>query len=326
MGKNKGKSKTETTNDGGKTKKLPTTGNDSNEPPDDVDAGVVLIPSQEHCTWLLNIIRLHAAEITSEQLKEFENNQVCDLTKQIKNLKEELSALKSASNTSNEIEYLKSENAKKQRRIERLEFENSKRQSEIRDLKIQLDEILQKDLDKFIQIVGLPETNDDNEDVKQLSKLSKDKLGVKIKSSDIVNMHRPGKKGNSAKSRNVIIKLKDKQTKENIFAQRKKLIKTGNPAGSIYLNDALTPHRQQLLFAARKLVKSKKLFAAWSQQGNILVKREETSKIIQVRQNGDLMDIKFNQLDTGDNSKGEASEMSSVMSHLSDYEYFCDSD
>ncbi len=186
---------------------------------------------------------------------------------------------------------------KKERRIQRLEFENSKRQSEIHELKIMLDNLEQKDLDNRIQIVGLPETNDEKEDVKQLTKLTKDKLGVKIKSADIMNMHRLGKKKSDEKARNVIIEFKDKQTRETIYQQRKKLIKNRNAAGSIYLNDSLTVHRQQLLFAARKLVKSRKLFAAWSQQGNILIKEEEHSKIIQIRDNSDLMKIKLGNLE-----------------------------
>ncbi len=143
-------------------------------------------------------------------------------------------------------------------------------------------------------------------------------------------MHRLGKKNNGARTRNVIIKLKDKQTRENISEQRKKLIKTGKPSESIYLNDALTPHRQQLLFTARKLLKSKKIFAAWSQQGNILVRKEESSKITQVRDNCDLLEFKFKEpehVNPDQNSMlSSMSRMTSLVSHLSDYQYYCDSD
>ena len=231
------------------------------------------LPGQEHCTWLLNVIRLHAKEISTEQLKEFEQNQVSNLTHQLENLKKELQLVKAVVE---DIEYLKSVNVKQQRKIERLEYENTKRQSEIHDLKMKLDAVQQKDLEKCIQIVGLPEASNDSDDVKQVTKLAKDKLGVKLKSSD-VKMQHLGKKKNS-KTRNVIIELKDKQTRENIYNQRKKLIKPGNVNRSIYLNDSLTIHRQQLLFAARKLVKSKKIYAAWSQQGNILVRKKENSR------------------------------------------------
>ncbi len=87
-------------------------------------------------------------------------------------------------------------------------------------------------------------------------------------------MHRLGKK-KADKVRNVVIKLKDKEMRDNIYNQRKKLIKPGNLSCSVYFNDSLTLHRQQLSFAARKLVKARKIYAAWSQQGNGLVNKTE---------------------------------------------------
>ena len=315
-GKKTGKSDSSTNNE--KDREQPAI----EETPEDQE---LQIPSQEHCTWLLNIIRLHAKEISTEQLKEFANNQVYNLTQQIENLKKDLHALKS---TAEEVEYLKSENVKKQRRIERLEYENSKRQSEIHNLKIQLDECQQKDLDQCIQIVGLPEARNDTDDVKQLVKLTKDKLGVKIKPSEF-KMHRLGKK-KSDKTRNAIVSFKEKKTRENIYNQRKRLIKSGNQTGSIYLNDTLTLHRQHLLFAARKMVKARKLFAAWSQQGNILVKKDEGSKIIQVKDNFDVTGLKLDEAHQNYEDKKSSGMPStrdtSVVSHLSDYEYYCDSD
>ena len=93
-----------------------------------------------------------------------------------------------------------------------------------------------------------------------------------------------------------------------------------NPVAStnIYLNDRLTKHRQNVLFAARKLVKGKKLFAAWSQGGNILVRKTESSKILQVQDHDDLLKIK---IDYGQQSEVTPEDKSPAMSHLSDYDY-----
>ncbi len=177
-----------------------------------------------------------------------------------------------------------------------------------------------------IQIVGLPEVNDDTDDVKQFVKLTKDKLGVKIKPTE-VTMYRLGKR-KSDKARNAIIRFKEKQTRENVYNKRKNLIKPGNQTSSIYLNDSLTPHRQQLLFAARKMVKAHRLFAAWSQQGNILIRKDERSKVIQVKDNLDLRQLKIEtqRNDEDKKSSGMPSRDTSIVSHLSDYEYYCDSD
>ncbi len=71
MGRPKGKGKkNETDSEGPKSKAVTPVAEEASGDEE------VPIPSQEHCTWLLNIIRLHAKEISSAQLKEFENDKV----------------------------------------------------------------------------------------------------------------------------------------------------------------------------------------------------------------------------------------------------------
>ncbi len=108
-----------------------------------------------------------------------------------------------------------------------------------------------------------------------------------------------------------------------------------NPRKNVYINDQLTKHRQSLLFAARKLVKSRKLFAAWSQHGNILVRKTEDSNITEVRNHDDLMNIKMDNNFSNDQRSDartptelsrQSSDRISIVSHLSNYEYYVDSD
>ncbi len=178
-----------------------------------------------------------------------------------------------------------------------------------------------------MQIVGLPESKDEGDDTKQLTKLLKEKTGLKIKVSDVVEMRRLGKK-NEIKTRNVIATFREKEIREKIYKERKKLIIPGNPTKSIYLNDSLTQHRQQLLYVARKLVKGRKLYAAWSQAGNVLVRLKEDSSIIQVKDNKELMTIKRDEFepDKHHDSRRQSGETVSDVTHLSDYSYYCDSD
>ncbi len=122
------------------------------------------------------------------------------------------------------------------------------------------------------------------------------------------------------------MKFNSKETKQKIFKEKKKLITPGSPTKSVYLNDSLTQHRQQLLYAARQLVKTRKLYAAWSQDGNILVRNQETSKINQVYDNEDLMVIKADETQSDQDTKEQSEEISSIVSHLSNYSYYCDSD
>ncbi len=264
------------------------------------------------------MIRVQAEDILKARLKqEFENEFNNRMSLQLGDLKKKIGDLEQ------EVDTLKSENAKRKRQIERLEYSNSKKQSVIDQLRTKIDEFEQEKYSTCVQIVGLPENKDESEDTKQLTKVFKEKAGVKIKSSDVVEIRRMGKK-NHAKIRNIILKFKDKETKEKIYVERKKLMQVGNPRKSLYINDCLTQHRQQLLYSARQLVKEKKLYAAWSQHGNVLVRKTESSKITQVTDNTDLMIVKADESDVELTEQSEDSN--SQMTHLSSYDYYCDSD
>ena len=221
------------------------------------------------------------------------------------------------------------------RRIERLELENNQKECQIKTIKLQVDESQQQGYDHCLQLVGLPKSKDESDDTKQIIKLTKDKLGIKIKSTDLEEVKRLGKKRDT-KTRNVDLKFKDKSLRDKIFECRKKSIIDSNPKNNVYINDKLTQHRQSLLYAARNLVKSKRLFAAWAQHGNILVRKKEDSKIVEVKDHSDLSNIKEDiepekievnseKSDQSSNS-GPSSDCQSIVTHLSNYSYYVDSD
>ncbi len=302
---------------------------DESEPEfDNIEKTLAESLSYESLTWMRHVIRVQAKEIVRSILKEekasndgIQNSTINKLTNQLDELTKNLTDIQE------EVESLRLENAKQRRLIERLQHLNSKNQSSNNKLKIKLDEIDQDKHALSLQIVGLAENKDNADDIKQLTKVLKDKAGVKIKSADVTEMKRLGKR-NNAKTRNVIVSFKDKETRQRIFKERKKLITEGNPNKSVYLNDSLTQHRQQLLYAARRLVKARKLYAAWSQDGNILVRKHETSRITQVFDNEDLMVVKLEETQSYQDcvSKDLSGDISSEVSHLSNYSFYCDSD
>ncbi len=276
--------------------------------------------NSQQAMWFRNIIRAQSKLVMQESITQEIQKVTSNFQQQLKQAMDMIEKLKS------EVETLQLENAKKQRRIDRLEHENSRRHSESHNLKLKLDEFEQDKYGPCIQVVGLEESNDEKDDIKQLVKMVNKKTGAKIKSSDIVELNRMGKK-NAIKARNTIVRLKDKPLREKLYEERKKLITPGNPAKSMYINDCLTKHRQQLLYTARQLVKRKKLFAAWSQHGNILVRKEEDSKVIHIKDNGDLMVLKEVEDEHDEvHQISHSIESDSVVSHLSDYDFYYDSD
>ncbi len=282
---------------------------------------------ENHMTHFKNIIRVQAKEVMKEVITQEVHQQLQSKLKEMSDAHEKLR--KEARDT---IESLETEVGKIKRRVEKLEFSNAQKETKIKDLKLKLDAAEQMKYDHSLQIVGLPEVKDGVEESKQIIKMSKE-LGIKMKSNDIEDITRLGKKKDH-KRRNVIVKLKDKSVREKMFEQRKKLVKDSDPKKNVYINDRLTKYRQNLLFASRKLVKSKKLFAAWSQHGNVLIRKTENSKIIAVQRHDDLMNIKYNDdSSTEHRSDLTLSELArpsrdtlSIISHLSDYDYYVDSD
>ena len=130
---------------------------------------------------------------------------------------------------------------------------------------------------------------------------------------------------NDIKARNVILKFREKQLREKLYEERKKLIKAGNPAQSTYLNNGLTTNTgSNCRYTARQLVKRRKLYMAWIQHGNILVRKKEDGEITQIKDNSDLMDFKADENDS-DHETMQIEE-DSEKSHLSDYDYYYDSD
>ncbi len=332
--KNMGKSKRK--NSPPTTEPTPSTQEKEGAPDDDksesefaaVEKSLEQSLSHDSLTWMRHVIRVQAAEVTKDIIRQerekkspLEANRIEMLSKQMDDLKKKLN------DTQQEVDGLKAENVRRKREIERLEFTNSKKQAMIDDLRIKLDEIQQDKHEHSVQIVGFPENKSETDDIKNLTKVFKEKAGVKIKPTDIIEMRRRGKQ-NEKKTRNVILKFRDKATRQKIYNERKKLIIDGNPKKSVYVNDSLTQHRQELLYAARQLVKQKRLFAAWSQAGNILVRKTEDSSILQVRDHSDLTILKTGETEhvEDEDSSRQPEETSSEMTHLSGYSYYCDSD
>ena len=137
-------------------------------------------------------------EMTDEMKEEVKKNNN-KINAQIEKCKKDMQASREQSNANvhpeltklkEEIEKLEVTQNKQQRRIERLENENWQKSTEIRKLKTKLDEVEQNGKANEVQIVGLPENNTSEDDIKAIVKLGKQKLGMDIKTSDVEHTYR----------------------------------------------------------------------------------------------------------------------------------------
>ncbi len=214
------------------------------------------------------------------------------------------------------LDNVKAESRKLKKRLEKVEFDTCSRiPKNIQVLTNKFDEFEQQQNENNVQIVGLPDSESGEEDKDKIVKIARDTFGMDLKISDIEKTYRMGKKREDAvKARDTIVKFKEKTTRDKFYENRKQLVINENPNENIYVNDHLTSHRQHLLYVARKLYKAKKIKAAWSQGGNILIRKIENGPVIPVHCHDDLSEIQQPDEDGGEfSADGSDNDLASDM-------------
>ncbi len=256
--------------------------------------------SNESLTWMRKVMRVQAADVLKCEKRSGETigkKTFQELEKKfeelVSHMKLEIDSLASkmkqqVSDLEAKITNLEAENDQKSKQIRRMEFQQGKDKSKIKELMITVDELQQNQHKSSIQLVGLPESNSEEADMKKFVQFARDKIGVKLKNSDVPEIYRLGKKSDK-KTRDLVIKFSNQKTRDTFHTKRKKAAPHKDPAKNIYVNDVLTTYRKGLFYAARKLYKGKKLCAAWTQQGNVLVRKTEGDKAMEIKCYDDLV-------------------------------------
>ena len=207
--------------------------------------------------------------------------------------------------------------------MEKLQFQLHKKDVKLDELVVKVDCIEQKEFKNEVQMVGLDECASEEDDMKKVIKVAKEKMGVKLKRTDVKAVTRLGRKSSEKVTpRDLVVTFKDEITREVFYDNRKKLVVGKVPQHNIYVNDKLTNYRKALFYEARKLYKGRRLYAAWTQKGNVLVRRTEHGPVKQINNFEDLKIWK----ETETNSSSNFSSSVEISSHLSDYDIYVDSD
>ncbi len=268
---------------------------------------------ENHMTWFVGILKTHASKAVREIMPELERK----FNEKIEKVQRK---------ASEDIEAMRSENKKLSRAVERLQFQLHKKEVKINELEVKVDCLEQKDFINEVQMVGLAESASEEEDMKKVLKLAKDKMGVKLKKSDVKSVTRLGKKSNKVTPRDLVVSFNEQTAREAFYNKRKNLVPSKVPQNNIYVNDRLTNHRKALFYEARKLYKSRKLYAAWTQKGNVLVRQKEDGPIKQINSFEDLRMLTGNRLGSCNSSmeisSPDPSYSAEISSHLSDYDIY----
>ncbi len=186
-----------------------------------------------------------------------------------------------------QIEALKKENLKMTRSLDKMKFHLNCKDAKLEEMKLKLDQVEQNQYDRNVRVVGMPEQKDEINDLESIQKMAKTAFAMNVEKNDVVEVYRLGKVTERKKIRDLIVKFRKKSTRDQFYNSRKRLMhKEEQP--NVFINDHLTEHRANIFFEARRLVKVRKLHSAWTQKGNILVRREESDKPKQIRSHEQL--------------------------------------
>ena len=162
-----------------------------------------------------------------------------------------------------------------QSKVACLEKENTELKKRIGSLETALDNAEQYSRRNCLKITGVPETTEGSTDdyVCNLARA----IDVDLSVDDIDRSHRLGKPRTAPeqKPRDIIVKFVSYR-KRALFYKARILTKSRGYRG-VYINEHLTKARGNLLYEARRRVKSKQLKSAWSSDGVVMVKLNDAN-------------------------------------------------
>ncbi|XP_046666447.1 uncharacterized protein LOC124358200 [Homalodisca vitripennis] len=231
-----------------------------------------------------------------------------DMMKVLNDIREDQKATKQDFNTSYEALHVKlEENAQSlqsalqkieefSKRVVDLELENGNLKKKVDELEIRVDDMEQYSRRNCLEIQGIPEEK--NENVLDIVKDVGRALGMDVSEEMIDTCHRLGQKDSGYRGpRGIIVKFVRRLDREALLQKRRERKKDfstrhlslDRPSDvPVYLNESLSPMRRKLLAKARMLKRDRGYKYIWLRNGNILLRKEEGSAVIQIKTQADL--------------------------------------
>jgi hypothetical protein len=101
--------------------------------------------------------------------------------------------------------------------------------------------------------------------------LCRNSLGIHIDNRDISNAHRlPKRAGSREKHCPIIVRFSSRRVRNTVYAAKKALKDTG-----IYISEHLTREAGGLFFETRQLLKSRKIYATWTRDGIVYIRKTD---------------------------------------------------
>ncbi|XP_044763778.1 uncharacterized protein LOC123320968 [Coccinella septempunctata] len=186
-------------------------------------------------------------------------------------------------------------------KIDDVVAENKRLRAELDQVNRRLTDMEQMSRINNLEIVGVPEVR--NENLVEIFEKITESLNCKMNASDIDDIHRvPINKNGSSQIKNIVVKLHSRRNKENLLAavkqtkSRSKIksnsIKVDGVSDHLYINEHLTLNNKLLFKEARETAKSKNYKYVWIKNCNIYMRKDDSSRVLQIRSHDNLLHLK----------------------------------
>lgn len=184
--------------------------------------------------------------------------------------------------------------------LEEREVEVASLRSQVTVLQELLQTQSQFSLRSELEIVGIPET--DNESVGHIALLTAAKVGVTIQDTDIDWTARVGPRrapdSTNKLPRPIVVRFVRRTKRDEVFRAAKarkglttKDFNTGEKEHRIYINERLTKENRWLFREARRRIAEADFKFCWTHNGNVFVRKREGNPAIQLRSQAKLDEI-----------------------------------
>jgi hypothetical protein len=158
--------------------------------------------------------------------------------------------------------------------------QNIKLSIEVSNLSKRVNFLEQKSIENNIEIIGVPEDNNEN-CVELISNItSKLNIGLSVRSAYRISS------GQKNKPRKIVAILDSKENKHKLITEARKLkLKAKNlnaewANDNIYINEQMTQVNKYIFFKARSAVREVGYKFIWFKDAKIFVKKNDTSKVL----------------------------------------------
>ena len=182
-------------------------------------------------------------------------------------------------------------------RVSALEGELEDTRARLSEAERRLEELEDGTRRSSVIISGIPETAAETTDslVMDIGKAA----GLHLSASDLDRSHRLGR-ALPGKSRPILARFIRSKTRDEVFQKRKELSAerlTNHPTltrpvvSRVFISECLSPKNQHLLYVARQLRRKKIVWAAYTTNGRVKVKKSETDAACTISQLSDLEQV-----------------------------------